>query len=492
MTATPTTELGPTDQVEREEERGAGPLDSIRARLLGWFVVFLALGTIVSVLVVRQILLHRLEERIDRELVQEVRELRFLARGNDPETGEPFRGRASRIFEVFLERNIPARNEAVITFLDGEPYLRSRQVVPYRLDQDLELQQRWSSLSRTDRDSAETPVGTVEFLAVPLLANQGETSGVFVVAFFKDRERSETDTAIAGVAGTGLLLLLMGSFLAWRLAERILRPVKKLGHTARSISETDLTQRIDVTGRDEISVLARTFNEMLDRLEDAFATQKQFIDDAGHELRTPITIIRGHLETLEDDPGDRAKSIALVMDELGRMSRLVGDLMLLARSDRPDFLNLTTTNAAELTEEVFEKARALGDRNWTLDGVAHGLVVADRQRMTQALLQLAQNASQHTVETDLVGIGSRVSNGYAIFWVRDSGPGIPTADRSRIFERFARGRGRSTGGTGLGLAIVEAIAKAHHGKVEVNVAEGGGAHLQIVIPVDQPEDLQGV
>jgi hypothetical protein len=114
----------------------AAPLAGIRTRLLAWFVILLALGTATSVLVVRQILLHRLNERIGRELVQEVRELRFLARGNDPETGEAFRGRVGRIFEVFLERNIPARNEAIVTFVDGEPFLRSRPVVPYRLDQD--------------------------------------------------------------------------------------------------------------------------------------------------------------------------------------------------------------------------------------------------------------------------------------------------------------------------------------------------------------------
>jgi two-component system, OmpR family, sensor kinase len=489
-TTTETTETEPMQPIPSSGPTAA-PLAGIRTRLLAWFVILLALGTATSVLVVRQILLHRLNERIGRELVQEVRELRFLARGNDPETGEAFRGRVGRIFEVFLERNIPARNEAIVTFVDGEPFLRSRPVVPYRLDQDPELQRRWSTLEQSDRGTIDTPAGAVEFLAVPVLSSGGDTRGVFVVAHFRDREQAEVHFAAAGVAGAGLVLLLIGSLLAWRLAERILVPVREVSTTARSITETDLARRIDVKGRDEIAHLARTFNEMLDRLERAFAAQKQFVDDAGHELRTPITVIRGHLETIEEDPEERAQTMALILDELGRMSRLVEDLMLLARSERPDFLHLTTVDVASLTEEVFQKARALADRRWTLDGVGRGLVVADRHRMTQALLQLAQNASEHTSPDDTIAIGSKISNGDASFWVRDSGHGIPDSERAAIFERSVRGSTRTGRGVGLGLAIVKAIVKAHSGRVSLQSAQGVGARFEVTIPVDQPEELQG-
>ena len=113
-----------------------------------------------------------------------------------------------------------------------------------------------------------------------------------------------------------------------------------LADTARSISETDLTRRIPVSGRDEIAELARTFNAMLDRLEAAFATQRAFVSDASHELRTPITIVRGHLELLGDDPQERRETIALVTDELDRMSRFVDDLLLLAKAERDDFLRV--------------------------------------------------------------------------------------------------------------------------------------------------------
>jgi signal transduction histidine kinase len=475
------------------ENAGGDPrrvgLSSIRVRLLGWFVLLLALATAASVLVVRQILLHRIDVRINSQLVQEARELRVLARGNDPQTGEPFGDRVRKIFKVFLQRNIPSRNEAIITFVDGRPYLRSRPVVPYRLDQDPDLVRRWATLSDTKRGSVSTPAGSVEFLAVPVRVDR-ESDAVFVVAVFRDRETEETNGAIAGVAATGAIVLLIGSLLAWRLAGRILGPARNVSQTARSITETDLSRRIEVEGRDEIAEIAETFNDMLDRLQEAFETQKQFIDDAGHELRTPITIVRGHLETMDAVPEDRPKVISLVMDELDRMSRLVGDLLLLARSERPDFLDLTIVDVDTLTEEVKAKAEAIAPREWQLDGLGRGRVVADRQRITQALLQLAQNATQHTKQGDVIALGSAFIDKEARFWVRDTGLGVSSSDRKRIFDRFARGRRGSDGsaGAGLGLAIVRAIAKAHHGRVELETTEGRGATFHLVIPVDQPEE----
>jgi two-component system OmpR family sensor kinase len=438
---------------------------------------------------VRQILLYRLDQRIDLELVQETKELRVLARGNDPETGEPFAGRVRKIFKVFLARNVPTRNEVLITFIDGEPFLRDRKVVPYRLDQDPDLVARWATATETERGEVMTPAGPVEFLAVPV-ASSGDTDGVFVVAIFRDREAAEkTDPAIAGVAATGLIVLLIGSLLAWLLAERILTPVRKISQAARSISESDLGRRIDVEGRDEVAGLAGTFNDMLDRLQDAFQTQKHFIDDVGHELRTPLTIVRGHLETIDTEPEERAKTMVLVADELARMSRLVDGLSLLARSERPDFLELSVVDVETLTQEVGSKAEAIAPRTWELAEAGHGRIVADRQRITQALLQLAQNAAAHTEEGDPITIGSAIKDGEARFWVSDSGPGVAPSDRARIFERFARGRAQrpNSDGAGLGLAIVRAIAQAHHGRIELESPPSHGATFYLIVPVDQPE-----
>jgi signal transduction histidine kinase len=326
----------------------------------------------------------------------------------------------------------------------------------------------------------------VEFLAVPLI-NQGAASGVFVVAIFRDRLLGENDAAVAGVAATGGAVLVIGSLLAWQLADRILRPVNKIGQAARSISLSDLTRRIEVEGRDELAHLATTFNEMLERLEKAMRSQKQFFDDVSHELRTPITIVRGHVETAEAGTGDFEKVKPLVMDELNRMSRFVDDLLLLARSERPDFLELDIVDVQPLTDELFGKAEALGPREWILESVGGGRIEADRQRLSQAVLELARNACKHTDTGDVIALGSQVADGECRFWVRDTGKGVEPDDHDRIFSRFGRSaNGRSKDGSGLGLAIVKAIAEAHHGRVELTSVPAKGATFRIVFPVDQP------
>ena len=444
------------------------------------YVLVLAVATVVSVLLVRAVLLISLDDRIDDELVQESRELDRLAGGSDPETGQAFAS-VDRVFDLFLERNVPARNEAFLMFIDGEPYDRSRNVLPYRLDRDPSLIAQWSDVQVTDAGSIETPAGTVRYLAVPVRSGRDEP-GVFVAATFLDLEAKELEPAVEAAALVGVLALVVGSVLAGLMSRRILSPVRTVRETARSISETDLGQRIEVKGEDEISELAQTFNGLLDRLEQAFLAQRGFIDDAGHELRTPITIIRGHLEVLGDDPEERRRTIEIVSDELDRMSRMVNDLLLLAKAQQPDFLSLTAVDLRSFTYDVFEKVEALAHRRWHLDTVAEGTIEADPQRITQALVQLAQNAVDQTDDGDEIGLGSSMDGGRARLWVRDTGPGIPMEAQIRIFERFARERPRRSEGSGLGLAIVRTIAESHGGSVRVASRPGEGALFTITLP----------
>jgi two-component system, OmpR family, sensor kinase len=460
----------------------------LRARVLVGHVGLLAIAVIASVLVARQVLLARLEERIDHELAQEVSEFRILARGRDPRTGEPFGTDIRRIFQVFLTRNIPARNEVIISYVNGRPFQRSESLraPPYRLDQDPRLTARWGRLTERDQGEISTPGGRVKFLAVPVRI-AGAPPATFAVAVFRDPEEAELNDALAALALVGLAVLVAGSILAWRLAGGVLGPVREVTATARSISETSLARRIPETGRDEIAQLAATFNDMLDRLEHAFETQRQFLDDAGHELRTPLTIVHGQLELLQDDPEARRRTIALVLDEVKRMGRMVDDLIVLAQSDEPDFLKLASVDVGALTKDLHEKARSLGDRNWRIDAVGRGVIVADGQRLTQAVVQLAKNAVQHTEEGAEIGLGSNVSPDGARFWVRDTGSGVAPEDRERIFHRFERGSNGNRDGTGLGLAIVTAIARAHAGRVELDGSAGQGATFSITVPIDQLE-----
>jgi signal transduction histidine kinase len=493
---TVTTETPPDEAVDRDRSRARllgrwRILSSFRVRVLAGYVGLLAVATVASIFVAREALAGRLDQRIDSELVQESRELRQLAQGNDPETGEPFAGEVRRVFDVFLARNIPSRNEVLLTFAEGELYRRSSRVVAYRLDQDPGLVARWRTLERTDRGNVDTPAGRVEYLAVPLFY-RGEARGVFVAAIFRDREAAEVNDALRVAAGVGLAMLLAGSVLAWLLADRVLRPVAAVTDTARSISGGDLSRRIPVTGRDEIALLASTFNEMLTRLETAFETQRRFVHDAGHELRTPITIVRGHLELLEDDPAERRATLELVMDELDRMARIVNDMLTLAKWEQPDFLSTGVVDVGVLTDDVLAKASALGPRSWQLDSRAEGTMVADRQRVTQAVMQLAENAVQHTTEGDEIGLGTFVGDSEARLWVRDTGPGIPFEEQERVFARFYRATdARRSDGAGLGLSIVQAIARAHGGRLELSSVPGSGATFTVVLPLRRQAEAGG-
>jgi signal transduction histidine kinase len=164
---------------------------------------------------------------------------------------------------------------------------------------------------------------------------------------------------------------------------------------------------------------------------------------------------------------------------------MIDDMVTLARADRPDFVRPGPVDLGDLTRRVLDKARGLGPRDWQLDAVADEPIWADEQRLTQAVLQLVENAVRHTTRQDVIAIGSAVGDGSVRLWVRDTGPGVPAQDRAMIFQRFARGRtGRRHGeGSGLGLSIVSAIAEAHGGRARLESPPDGGATFSIVFPL---------
>jgi two-component system OmpR family sensor kinase len=462
-------------------------LASARTRILASYLILLTFSTLVGFVALRQLLVARAGERVDDALVQETREFRRLAAdGRDPRTGQPFGDRVKPIFDVYLSRNVPSEREVFYTFVNGRPYLKSAS--PRLRSLQLEAIDELARVRRSVAGERETDDGTrYRYMAVPIRTENG-VGGVFAVVIDLSGELEEVGDALGVAAGVSLFVLLVASGLAWLIAGRVLAPLSDLSDTAQAISETDLTRRIDAAGDDELAELARTFNAMLDRLEAAFASQKSFLSDAGHELRTPITIIRGHLELMDDDPEQRRETVALVMDELDRMARLVDDLLLLARAQRPDFLRAEVVDVEDLTRELFAKASGLAQRDWALEHVGAGEIVADRQRITQALMNLSQNAVAHTAHGDSIKLGSRLDNGAVHLWVRDTGPGVSERDRARIFERFFRGDGHRGEGAGLGLAISRAIAEAHGGRVEYKSRAGSGAHFTVVIPTKPPTE----
>lgn len=224
---------GAVEAPEAERVRSRTRLGSgIRARILLAYIGLLAIATAASVLVARELLIAQLDARIDTELVQEADELRALAAGVDPRTAQPFGARADRVFDVHLERNIPAPQEALLTFIDGKPYKRSRTVVEYRLHEDPVLVERWGQLRSTDRGSYQTPVGRLDYLAVPLQMN-GQTRGVFVAAIFRDLAEKGLRAPLIAVGGVGSAVLLVGSGLAWLVAGCAASRTAGDGHRSR-------------------------------------------------------------------------------------------------------------------------------------------------------------------------------------------------------------------------------------------------------------------
>ncbi len=463
-----------------------------RVRILGLFVAIMAVALVLGLLAQRALLLRVINENVDAELRQEVEELEVLSTGSDPETGEPFGSDVRAIFDTFLRRNVPSQAEGVYTLVDGEPYASSP--APLQLLADEELVSRWASVTSPQEAEADTEAGLVRYLAVPVEV-EGEVLGTFVAAVFLDERQS----VVGDVIGTGALTygtaFVVAAAVTWFAAGRVLQPLNDLTEAARAISDSNWRERLQVEGDDQIAVLARTFNQMLDRLEAAFSAQRRLIDDAGHELRTPITVIRGHVELMSDDPEERAETRRLVMDELDRMSRMVEDLLLLARAEQPDFLHLHPVDVDDLLDDIVAKAEMLdGDtsvgREWSVVERPHAVVIADEQRLTQAMMNLCRNAAEHTPPGTRVTLGGAMSRDAVLLWVEDDGPGIPLEEQDRIFERFRRGGGgqRRSEGAGLGLAITRVIAEAHGGTLSLCSAPGEGARFTLSIPTDAADD----
>lgn len=465
-------------------------LNGTRPRIFIWYFLLTVFSGVVSILATHHILYERIQDQSQEFVSREIKDFRAIVQNYLPNSNQAIQQSAKEIFDRFFSRYRPVDDDDyAIALLNGQLYKHTDRFPKKILTQDTQLIQRWGQLTTAKEGSVNTSIGELFYRAEPITIN-GQIAGVLVIVHCANKTYELIDGAVLLIIPAMLGVMGIGAAIAWATAGKVLSPLILLTETAQSISESDMTQRIPVEGTDEIATLTTTFNDMLDRLQTAFESQQEFLKDAGHELRTPITIIRGYLETLKYRPERQEQTISLALDELERMARLVNDLLLLAKAECPDFLTLKLEELDWLTEEIYLKVCSLANREWKLESKGLSPVLVDRQRLTQAVMNLVQNAIRHTQEGDAIAIGSSVRENLIHLWVSDTGEGVLPEDQQRIFERFARAtkREHQFEGYGLGLSIVQAIAQAHGGWVELSSRPGQGSTFTIVIPLESPPD----
>jgi len=289
-----------------------------------------------------------------------------------------------------------------------------------------------------------------------------------------------------------LLAVLLALAGGWWLRRKAMRPVAEVTRVARDIAATGrFERRIAVPqAQDELRDLAATFNEMLARLERTFRRQRDFLADASHELRGPLTVIRGNLDLLQMDlpENERRESAAEAKEEVKRMSRLVSDLLFLASEDAQERLEHKSVMLHVLVSAACEQARSIDGGQHAVTIVCNDptIVQGDRDRLVQMLWNLVENALRYTEPDGTITLGLHNHGPVAELTVADTGAGIPAEHLPHIFERFYRvdrARSHQHGSTGLGLSIVKQVAEAHGGQVRVRSEPGAGTTFTVALPI---------
>ncbi|MBI4336318.1 MAG: HAMP domain-containing histidine kinase [Chloroflexi bacterium] len=336
-------------------------------------------------------------------------------------------------------------------------------------------------------------LGSVRMRALldPITAGGRNIAWVQVAASYREKERVLGRlrwTLVTGGLGTVAAVGLLGG----ALAGRALRPVSEMAETARAIAlSRGFSRRLGVSNpKDELGQLAQTFNEMLASLEEAYAAQQRFTADASHELRAPLTAIRGNLDLLDrirDMPeGERREALAQVRREVERLSRLVNDLLALARADAGQALVIRQVELDALLVDAHRQARSIAKGvSVRLGHLEPALVQGDEDRLKELLVILLDNALRYTPEGGSVTLSLNHEPPWVTVCVEDTGIGIEQKDLPHIFDRFwraDRARSRDSGGTGLGLAIAKWIVEQHGGEVLVASGPGQGTRFSVRLP----------
>jgi two-component system OmpR family sensor kinase len=453
---------------------------SIRTRLTLWYTGILTIFIVVLGTLVYTVLSVNLVGGLDRTL-------------NDTANQVISSARVHSIFDIQVV-TIPElevfRSNVYVEVLDTDKHIVSKSANLQRFTQAIDD----AGLNLVE--SSHQPVtrnillggARLRVLTVPLMVND-TPAGYLQVG----TPRAQVDMAL----GELLIVLVLGGLGAiaasaivgrW-MATQALRPIDTITQTAFAISRADdLDKRIPQVGpQDEVGRLAHTFNIMLDRLETLFRGQQRFIADISHELRTPLTTIRGNVDLMRRMNHVDQTSLEAIQAESDRMTRMVGDLLLLAQADAGQPIRRERVELDTLMLQVYQQMRPLsGGVELAISDEDQVATVGDVDRLKQLMLNLVDNAIKYTPKGGKVTLGLCRSEGWAVFSVADSGIGIPAEDLPHIFERFYRvdkARSRAAGGTGLGLSIVQWIVQVHGGRIDVESEPGKGTQFTVWLPL---------
>jgi signal transduction histidine kinase len=481
-------------------QRRLSPSQWLRVRVpltaIAVFAVSLAVAAVLAYELLLQdglrdidVVLAREEERFERSIAA----LLVEAQEDDPEATD--RQALEEAVRRYLQLN--PSNESywtIVTFEDGLR-LAASNGPPELADLFAAGTLPAGQLNVRETVDTGTETGEIRTSTVPILLGGQQLAVLQIVSPLAPvrAEALEASWLVAAAAGASLLI---GGVLLTATLWRALSPLGGLVEAARSTDLRRLDARVAVPDvEDEIAVLAREFNTMLDRLEQATAQQQEFLASVGHELRTPITIARGHLELLTTvdagDPDAVRETADIVRDELGRMARLVEDLMAMARTRTPDFVRPRELDLVAWFEELEVKLSGTDGRDRIAVRPPPPVTLwADPDRLAQAVLNLTNNAMVHTppgtpiaVEAEADRTGNRLG-----IRVRDEGPGIDPEILDDVFDPFVRA-GDARDSTGLGLAVVQAVVSAHEGTAEV-ASDRTGTEVTLWLPCRIGEDLE--
>jgi two-component system OmpR family sensor kinase len=466
---------------------------SLRLRLTLWYVGLLAAILVAFGIGLYSIVSFSLYDEVDHTLESRAKDIQAslttaLAVQSDPATVLKQGGVLLPTADVFAGPDVYVQ----IAELDGSVITKSANLGTQRFVIRRE-QLHEVSAGQSIYSVFQITQTRLRAYVAPLRNAQGQIVGVIELA----QSLREVDTTLARlgvlIAGSILGALGIAAIGGAILARSALSPIDRITKTAHAITRAhDLGKRIEVAATtDELGRLASTFNEMLARIEELFRVQQRIVADVSHELRSPLTAMRGNLDLLRrgaaGDPAAREQALTAIDSEVARMSRMVSDLLFLAQADAGVPIARQNVELDTLLLDVYRQSRVLADGvKVSLGAEDQAIILGDPDRLKQALLNLVGNAIKYTPSGGEVRLSLEKDQEWVRIAVRDSGIGIAPEHISHLFDRFYRvdkARARDAGGAGLGLAIAKSVVDAHRGKITVESQPGKGSIFTIWLPL---------